>query len=173
MFVRKKPNKSGVISIQVIEKRQGQSTLIKPISSSSNPEEIDRLFTEGKLFIEQCEGQQVIQFDDENEVVNRYFQSLQSFRLVGPELLLGKIFDEIGFNQIKEELFRDLVITRLVYPVSKLKTVDYLFKYKNEMINVERIYRYLDKLYNKQKERIQEISYQTVNSDEIDHSNPK
>ena len=160
MFVRKKPNKSGVISIQVIEKRQGRSILIKTIGSSSNPEEIDRLFIEGKLFIQQYGGQQSFQFEDENEVVNQYFQSLHSFRLIGPELLLGKIFDEIGFNQIKEELFRDLVITRLVYPVSKLKTVDYLFKYRNEMIDVERIYRYLDKLYNKQKEIIQEISYQ-------------
>jgi hypothetical protein len=38
--------------------------------------------------------------------------------LVGPELLLGKIFDEIGFNQIEDTLFRDLVITRIVYPAS-------------------------------------------------------
>src|ERR1019366_9065397 len=68
-------------------------------------------------------------------------------------------FDEIGFNNIKDELFRHLVLTRLCYPVSKLKTTDYLFKYKGITIDVESIYRYLDKLNSKQKELIQEISY--------------
>ena len=78
---------------------------------------------------------------------------------MGPELLLGKIFDEIGFNAIKDELFGHLVLTRLCYPVSKLKTTDYLFKYKGLSIDVESVYRYLDKLNTKQKEQIQNISY--------------
>jgi Transposase len=159
MYVRKKKNKSGVISIQVIEKVNGSSVLVKTIGSSRVPAEIEKLYGEGHTFIQQYAGQQVLQFESEQEVVDRYFNSLHSFRLVGPELLLGKIFDDIGFNQIKDKLFRDLVITRLIYPVSKLKTVDYLFKYRNEIIDVERIYRYLDKLYNKQKGEIQEISY--------------
>ena len=159
MFVRKKNNKSGVISIQIIEKRNGKSVLVKTIGSSKHTLEINQFIEQGRLFIEQYAGQQVLQFEEEQELVNRYFNSLRSFRLVGPELLFGKIFDEIGFNQIKDILFRDLVITRLIYPVSKLKTVDYLFKYRNEKIDVERIYRYLDKLYNTQKEQVQEISY--------------
>ena len=46
--------------------------------------------------------------------------------MIGPELLLGKLFDEIGFNKVKGELFRHLVIARLCYPASKLKTTDYL-----------------------------------------------
>lgn len=50
-------------------------------------------------------------------------------------------------------------LTRLFYPVSKLKTTDYLFKYKGLTIDLESIYRYLDKLNNKQKEQIQNISY--------------
>ena len=55
--------------------------------------------------------------------------------------------------------FRHLVLTRLCYPVSKLKTTDYLFKYKGISIDVESVYRYLDKLNSKQKEQIQNISY--------------
>lgn len=159
MFVRKKKNKSGVISIQVIEKRDGKSVLVKTIGSSSITEEVKRLFQEGREFVHQYAGQQLLQFENEQAVIDRYFNSLQSFSLIGPELLLGQIFDQIGFNQIKDDLFRDLVITRLIYPVSKLKTVDYLFKYKNQVKDVESIYRYLDKLYNKQKEQIQDISY--------------
>lgn len=92
-------------------------------------------------------------------LVNLFFNGIKELSLVGPELLLGKLFDEIGFNAIKDELLRHLVLTRLCYPVSKLKTTDYLFKYKGLSIDVESIYRYLDKLNNKQKEQIQNISY--------------
>src|SRR5690606_17928788 len=56
--------------------------------------------------------------------------------------------------------FRHLVITRLVYPVSKLKTVDYLFKYKGIETSVYSIYRYLDKLHSRQMEQIKQISLQ-------------
>lgn len=68
--------------------------------------------------------QQILQFQDEQQVVDVYFKGLQSFHLVGPELLLGKTFDQIGFGAINDDLFRHLVITRLVYSVSKLKTTE-------------------------------------------------
>jgi len=159
MFARKKRNKSGVISVQVIEKRNGKSVLVKSIGSSGDAVQVERLFIQAKQYINQFGGQQIFQFENEQQVVDAHFKALQSFSLVGPELLLGKIFDEIGFNQIKDEWFRDLVLTRLVYPVSKLKTTDYLYKYRNKIVDVERIYRYLDKLHSKQKELIQQISY--------------
>ncbi len=60
-------------------------------------------------------------------------------------MILGKIFDEVGYNKIPQSLFRHLVVTRLVYPGSKLKTVDYLLRYKGIYTNEDRIYRYLDK----------------------------
>jgi hypothetical protein len=70
------------------------------------------------------------------------------------------LFDEIGFNKIKGELLRHLVIARLVYPVSKLGAKDYLFKYKGISLEAYRIYRYLDKLNTRHKEQIQQISYE-------------
>ena len=67
---------------------------------------------------------------------------------------------EIGFDKISDELFRHLVIARLVYPVSKLKTLDYIFKYKGIIIDVEKVYRYLDKIQTQQMQLVQQISYQ-------------
>jgi hypothetical protein len=90
--------------------------------------------------------------------VDSFVDYIDTIKLVGPELLLGKLFDEIGFNQIDDELFRHLVITRLVYPVSKLKTTDYLYKYKGIEISVYSIYRYLDKLHTEQLDKVKEIS---------------
>ena len=94
----------------------------------------------------------------EREFVDSFVNSIESLSLVGPELLLGRIFDEIGFAAITDDLFRHLVITRLVYPVSKLKTTDYLFKYKGIDISVYSIYRYLDRLHKTQIEQVKEIS---------------
>lgn len=162
MFVRKKPNKSGLVSIQVIQKVAGKSRLVKTVGSSCDPSEIQDLFTKGKQLIPVLKGQTSFYFDKDNkdQLVNLFFNGIRDLRLVGPELLLGKLFNEIGFNAIKDELFRHLVLTRLCYPVSKLKTTDYLFKYKGISIDVESVYRYLDKLNDKQKEQIQNISYE-------------
>jgi transposase len=134
----------------------------KTVGSSDNPLTIDALFKEAKQLIATLTGQQVLNFDapQEKMLIDLVFNSITKIRLVGPELLLGKLFDEIGFNKIKDELFRHLVIARLCYPVSKLKTTDYLFKYKGITIDVDKIYRYLDKLNKRQKETIQQISYQ-------------
>ena len=162
MFVRRKPNKSGVVSIQIIEKRSGKSTLVRTVGSSSDPKQVDELFEKGKRLIQEIIGQTSLHFDKHNEeqLVDLFFNGIRELSLVGPELVLGKVFDEIGFNAIKGGLFRHLVLTRLCYPVSKLKTVDYLFKYKGLSIDVESVYRYLDKLNNKQKQQVQQISYQ-------------
>lgn len=162
MFVRKKSNKSGVISIQIIDKSSGKYELFRTVGSSSDAETIDRLYLQAKREIDQITGQQQLDFDKhrEKELVELFFHHIEGLELAGPELLLGKLFDEIGFNVINDELFRHLVICRLVYPVSKLKTVDYLFKYKGINIDISKVYRYLDKLQNQQIKQVQQISYE-------------
>ena len=119
MFVRKKLNKSGLVSIQIIEKVAGKSRLVKTVGSSCDPAEILHLFTKGKQLIPTLKGQSSFYFDKDNEeqLVNLFFNGIRELSLVGPELLLGKLFNEIGFNAIKDELFRHLVLTRLCYPV--------------------------------------------------------
>lgn len=162
VFVRKKKNKSGVVSIQIIDKSTGRYELYRTVGSSNDVKEIERFFKEGKKEIEQITGQQLIPFhqEREQELLEVFFNNIEDYNLAGPELVLGKLFDEIGFNKISDELFRHLVITRLVYPVSKLKTTDYIFKYKGMVIDVVNIYRYLDKLHSKQIEQVQQISYE-------------
>jgi hypothetical protein len=140
VFVRKKPNKSGVVSIQVISKSLGKYAVVKTIGSSKDPQQIQALVAEGEHYIYSVNKQSKINFEIENErvIIDLFFKGIDAIRLVGPELLLGRLFDEIGFNRIKGELLSPLVITRLVYPVSKLKTTDYLFKYTGSIIDVER-----------------------------------
>ncbi len=161
MFVRKKKNKSGVISVQIIDKSQGVYRFVKTIGSSSDPEEINRFFLKGKQEVINLTKQTSLNFEQETEqhFITTFFKGIEMFSLAGPELLLGRLFDEIGFNAIDDDLLRHLVIARLVYPSSKLKTVDYLFKYKGITLDINKIYRYLDKIHKQQIQQIQDISY--------------
>jgi hypothetical protein len=47
MFVRKKKNRSGSISIQIIQKVNRVNKVIKTIGSSKDPDEINRLYQKG------------------------------------------------------------------------------------------------------------------------------
>ncbi len=162
MFLRQKPNKSGVVSVQIIDKSRGRYRMVETIGSSSDAAEINLLVEKGKGRIKAISTQSDLNFDAKNEqqLVDLFFSGIKGLRLVGPELLLGKIFDEIGFGTVKDKLFRPLVLTRLCYPASKLKTTDYLFRYQGISVDVESVYRYLDKLQSKQKQKVQQISYE-------------
>jgi transposase len=159
MFLRKKKNKSGVISIQIIDKSSGKYKLIKTIGSSSSKIEIENLVKEGVLWIKNKIGQKQIDFTNEIDYAERFLDNIHQISIAGIELLLGKIFDEIGFNQIPDNLFRHLVLSRISFPASKLKTTDYLLKYQYLGVDVQQIYRYMDKLHKSQKEIVQNISY--------------
>ena len=48
MFVRKKPNKSGLVSVQIIDKSSGKYVVRQTVGSSSDPTEIDFLIKKAK-----------------------------------------------------------------------------------------------------------------------------
>lgn len=160
MYVRKKKNKSGVISIQVIDKSSGKYKLKRTIGSSSNAQEVEDFFREGQQWIRDHQRQFEIDFQDEKQLFSSFISGIQQVTVIGTDLLLGKIFNQIGFDQVKDDLFRQLVLARLCFPVSKLRTVDYLKKYHSLQIDEDSVYRYLDKLYTTQRELVQQISYQ-------------
>jgi transposase len=161
MFVRKKANRSGSFSIQIITKVSGKYKVLKSIGCVKDPVKAEELFQEVKKNPAGYFGQEAFNFEAGflDGLITKLIDSIDTLRLVGPELVLRKIFTEIGFSEIPEELFRELVITRLVYPVSKLKTVDYIFKHKGIIIDINKVYRYLDKIEKKYISQIQQISY--------------
>jgi hypothetical protein len=163
MFVRQKPNRSGLVSVQVIDKSRGYR-VVKTIGSARDPEELSRLVELGELFIARRKKQYSLFPADQhdNAVILDFVQTLEnaSIRTVGPELLFGRLFDEIGFGVIPEELFRDIVVARLVYPTSKVKTADYLYRYRGKTVSVQSIYRFLDRLNKQYSRQAQEVAYQ-------------
>ena len=96
----------------------------------------------------------------EQEVLEaeQFLSNIDNILVNDDELILNRVFDRIGFTQIEDIVFRKLVQSRLSYPASKAATVEYLKNYYDEDFDLSRIYRYLDKLCNRYKERVQEIS---------------
>lgn len=159
MFVRAIKNKNGRTYVQVIEKIKGKYKVRKSFGSATTSEEIKSKQRQAKNWIQEQSKSLELDFIGEKEFYEKVISSINSLKLIGLDLTLGKIFDEIGFDQIQDELFRHLVLYRLVYPKSKLKTTEYLYRYQGLSYSEDDIYRYMDKLYNTQKEHVQKISY--------------
>ena len=163
MFVRKKPNKQGSVSVQIIDKSDGKYKVVKTVGCSSDQEEVGSLVAKANRDIPVLSRQYVIPLIPyEDKVISSFFKSSKSFRIsvIGPELIFGKLFERIGFDKIENELFRHLVIARLAYPGSKLRTVDYLKRYRGIEIDVSRIYRFMDVLNETLKTEVEDIAFQ-------------
>jgi transposase len=156
MFVRKKPNKSGSVSIQIIQKINRSNRVIKTIGTSNDPVEIEQLYQQalhelprlfGPTLFDQPENISILELDND------------SLRVVGPELVFGRIYDYIGYSKIKEPLLKDMVISRITHPGSKLKLSEYLKASGRKEVSVYSIYRFMDKLNKNLKSIIEDISF--------------
>lgn len=117
---------------------------------------------QAELELRRQDRQQSLFVSEDDAVIKHFLDSLHNaqVQVIGPELVFGKLYDSIGFNQIGEELFRHLVISRLAFPLSKLKTIDYLYRYQGVELNINTVYRFLDKLHSRLKDQVEQISYQ-------------
>ena len=163
MFPRKKKNKTGTISVVVIDKSNGYKE-VKNLGVVKTDEEADLLMTKARQWIRTAHGQREIDFagssvmQAERLEVERVMSNISSVVLNGPQQILSQVYDSIGFDRIKDDVLRHLVIARICQPASKVATVEYLKAYFEEDISLGQIYRYMDKLYSTQRELVQQIS---------------
>lgn len=163
MFVRKNRNRSGSVSVQVIAKDGGRYRVIRTVGTASHPDAIERLVREAQEIIENPRHQPPLfpLLSEADLAVQAFMENMANaqVRTIGPELIFGTLFDRIGFNAVPSELFRHIVIARLAFPTSKLKTADYLYRYRGITVSAQTIYRFLDHLQRTSKNRVEHIAY--------------
>jgi transposase len=161
MFVRKLKNRSGSLSVQVIQKIRGKYKVIKTVGCATTQRKVEYLCNLAKQEIDKLSSQPKLFENEHDDAVDKVFATLQNanIRTVGPEIIFGKIYNHIGFGAVDEEMFRHLVISRIAFPLSKLKTVEYLYRYQGTSLDIDAIYRFLDKLSSKLKDKIEEIAF--------------
>ena len=148
----------------VVDKSHGGFKEVKNFGVAKTEEEADRLYGQAVQWIRTFGGQKEIDFagdsvrQAERIEVERVLSNVSSVILNGPQRILNQVYDCVGFNKIKDDVLRHLVIARICHPASKVATVDYLKSYFQEDVSLGQIYRYMDKLYKSQRELVQQIS---------------
>jgi hypothetical protein len=97
MFVRKKKNSRGRVSIQILKKIDRVNKVIKTTGSSADSVEIDHLYHKvlherprlyGATFLDPTSEPKISELSND------------SVRLICPELVFSRIFQHIGFDAI-------------------------------------------------------------------------
>jgi transposase len=163
MYVRKKKNPSGIVSIQIIDKSRGKYKVLRTVGSSSELQEIENLYRQGKKWITAQTGMRDMftlheQQREEKQVTDYLLSNIENILLNGTQLILNQVYKLVGFDAIGDDILKQLVIARLCQPSSKTGTVDYLKSHFDEDVELHKIYRYLDHLHNTLQEKIQQIS---------------
>lgn len=151
MFVRRKQNKSGTTSVHVVCKADGKYRVVKSFGNSRDERTISDLESKAQQWANEQEfGESLFEPEGAAEY-DAIFASIgqNQLRLVGPDLIYGRLFDRIGFGSVRtsdNELFKSLVVTRLYHPGSKLKTLRYMAYFMNKFYDENKVYRFLDDL---------------------------
>ena len=163
MFIRRNKNRSGTVSIQITQKINHSNKVIKTVGVAKTKREEELLMLLAMTEIERFQGLQSLFVEHDDMVVDNFVNGIANdhLQIIGSELILGKIYDKIGFpNDGSCNYFKNLVLCRLVYPGSKLKTVDYFKQHLNMDVSVYSVYRFLDELNTKLKPTIEQISFE-------------
>lgn len=163
MFIRKNRNRSGSFSIQLVQKHNRSNRVVKTIGIAQTKREEDLLLLLAKTELERLQGIQSLFVEHDDLVVDNFVNGISNdhLQIVGTELILGKIYDKIGFPKDGScNYFRNLVLCRLVYPGSKLRTIDYFRQHLNIDVSVYSVYRFLDELNVNLKPIVEQISFE-------------
>ena len=168
MYIRKKKYPSGNIGIIVVEKINGKMKELVTIGIAKSDDEVETLLSRGYEWIDRERERRHPRLDlfgeerkrCEQELMNakRLLSNITNISINGADLILDRVFDNVGFNRIEDEIFRKLVKARLSYPASKSATVEYLKNQFDDDVSLSKIYRYLDKLSDGQHGIVQDIS---------------
>lgn len=116
-FIRKVKTKSGATAVQIEHKRGRERIGITHIGSAHNEAELKALLAlahekmhEGQLSFDLGEG------TDPNICLERSYSGLLWDALEG-------VYKELGFEGVSDPVFKQLVLARIIEPVSKLDTI--------------------------------------------------
>ena len=95
MFFRRKHNKSGSVSVQVVQKANGRYRVLKSFGTGHTEAEVLRLEQHARQFIREQTGMNRVHFVNEGELLLENFLSGISnaqVQVIGPELIFGTLY---------------------------------------------------------------------------------
>ena len=113
MYVRKKNNRSGTVSVVVVSKQLGSYKEIRIVGTSSKESEIEEFVRRGKDWIRQQNPlpDMFDQYDREKaarETVEYFLDHVENILLNGPRLILNRVYGLIGFESINDAILKSM-----------------------------------------------------------------
>ena len=147
MFIRKRKNSTGNVSFQIMEKVGRRNRLIKHLGTARNSLEENQLKELGQQFLDnqRIKSGKVSLFDSRYDK-NSWEEFLSKLEFISaldtPTFDFFKYFYHlIGLNSLNDSCFCDLVIARIIWPLSKAKTKDFLESNLNKNYSLTSLYR--------------------------------
>ena len=140
MYIRKKRNRSGSITVVAVSKARGYYEEIRNFGTAEGNDDVAKLYGDAQHWLNTNGNQLPLDFDDERgrerEETVRVVGNMDAVLLNDTQPLLNQVYDSVGFNRIPDEILRHLVIARVSQPRSKLATVAYLKSYYDEDVDL-------------------------------------
>lgn len=105
------------------------------------------------------QGQLVVDFDNQLSNAQSFLSTIFMIEPCRADIILGNIFERIGFSAVDSPLLKPLVISRIVEPPSKLNTTEQWYNQGKGPVHVDVVYLFMDRLQKKHQEQLQHISY--------------
>lgn len=142
------------MQIQVVQKIGRENKVVRHFGTARNELEVNELINLAKQFIEnqRIKSGKISFFD------NRYSTSEMADIL--SKFCIRRVLDSVTFNffyhfyqaldfdKIGNKSFADLVVARIIFPVSKAKTRDFLESKLNKHYSLSGLYRLMGEIYN-------------------------
>jgi transposase len=119
MFIRKVKTKSGAIAVQLAYREAGRDVVMKHFGSARNDQQLEELVREAKE--KMLEGQSSL-FDPPESLPPLEIITLKTASVFLYQTL-AKIYEQLNFASLNDNIFQMLVLARLIEPTSKLDTI--------------------------------------------------
>lgn len=141
------------MQIQVVQKINRKNKVVRHLGTARNQLEVNELVNLAKQFIEnqRIKAGKISLFD------NRY--STSEMVEILSKFCIKRVLDSatfeffyhfykvLNFDQIGNKSFADLVVARIIFPVSKAKTRDFLESKLNKHYSLSGLYRIMEEIY--------------------------
>lgn len=153
MFLRKSKNTAHTVSFQIVKKVGRVNKLVKHLGTAKTLAEQKDLEEVARLYLEKARlDQGIISLFDSRFEVDEVERALSRFEFLAVHnsnlyRFLLYFYDLLGFGELHDSMFRDLMLARIISPLSKVKTRDYLEDSLGINYSLSSVYRTLRMAY--------------------------
>jgi len=142
-YIRKVKTKSGATAVQIIHKNYGQVTHIEHIGSAHSQSELTTLLILAKRKLQGAQQSLFPKIDDSLTIYLKHSCSSLLWQVLREE------YNQLGFDQLADDVFAALCIARIVEPTSKLDSLRVLADLGINQCDKNQLYRCLRRVIDK------------------------